>query len=111
MSLLGLDPVVGLLVKLRRPLTKENWLALASTDPSADEQAELLSDMPIELRELDEGQALPVEEYVRAREELPEVAKRIDIQPSPDEESEDLELGKLRLARWQHQNEQLLSRR
>lgn len=111
MSLLGLDPVAGLLVKLRLPLTRENWLAYASTDPSADEQAELLSDMPIELRELDEGQALPVEEYVRAREELPEVAKRIDIQPSPDEESEDLELGKLRLARWQHQNEQLLSRR
>ena len=111
MSLLGMDPVLGLLVKLRLPLTKENWLEYASTDPSADEQAELMSEMPIELQELEDGQALPLETYVQAREELPEVAKRIDIQSPPDEETEDEELGKLRLARWRHQNEQLLSRR
>lgn len=106
MSLLGIDPVVGLLVKLQRPLTKENWLSLASVEEEDD--AELMAEMPDELQELEDGEALPLQTYLDARAALPAEATSVTTLPSEQDEEDGPELGALRMARWRHQNKQLL---
>ena len=70
MPRLGMDFLIPVLIEEGLPLTKENWLSRASTD-SSEESAELMSEMPMELAELQDGEALPVEAYLRAVQELP----------------------------------------
>jgi hypothetical protein len=66
-----MDPITQLLVQLRRPLTRENWLSLASTEDINNPSEELLAEMPPEIAELEPGQQLPVQTYLSALEDLP----------------------------------------
>lgn len=70
MTQLGTDFLIPILIEEGRPLTKENWLSLASTDNS-ETSAEVMSEMPRELAELQDGEALPVQAYLLAVQELP----------------------------------------
>ena len=68
---LGMDSITQLLVQQRRPLTRENWLSLASTEDINNPSEELLAEMPPEIAELQPGQQLPVQTYLSALKDLP----------------------------------------
>ena len=56
MTRLGSDPIVVALQRLGRPLTRENWLALAFSGPVPDNWQQIV-DMPEELMGLPPGKA------------------------------------------------------
>jgi hypothetical protein len=66
-----MDSITQLLVQQRRPITRENWLSLASTEDINNPSEELLAEMPPEIAELEPGQQLPVQTYLSALEDLP----------------------------------------